>query len=103
MNESFISADETDSLCVGVYAILMNVVADLGAGDGDLSSIAPWYIVECGDRHRAHLNCITHLLSQIPYEEPPPREPVTIPERDKSNAFDDEGTLKGRNFVPGIF
>jgi len=64
---------------------------------------APWHIVECGDKHRAHLNCITHLLSKIPYEEPPPREPVTIPERDKSNAYDDVGALKGRNFIPTIY
>ena len=29
---------------------------------------APWWIVEAGDKKRARLNCISHLLSQIPYQ-----------------------------------
>jgi len=29
---------------------------------------APWYIVEADDKPSARLNCIAHLLSQIPYE-----------------------------------
>jgi len=41
---------------------------------------APWYIVEGNDKKRARLNCIAHLLDQIPYEEVH-REPVTLPER----------------------
>ena len=30
---------------------------------------APWWVVEAVDKKRARLNCIAHLLSQIPYEE----------------------------------
>jgi polyphosphate kinase len=30
---------------------------------------APWWIVEGIDKKRARLNCMTHLLGQIPYEE----------------------------------
>ena len=41
---------------------------------------APWYIVKGNDKKRARLNCISHLLSQIPYTEVP-YEPVTLPER----------------------
>lgn len=41
---------------------------------------APWYIVEGNDKKRARLNCIDHLLSQVPYEEVP-YEPVELPER----------------------
>lgn len=41
---------------------------------------APWYIVEGNDKKRARLNCIHHLLDQIPYEEIE-RQPVTLPER----------------------
>ena len=41
---------------------------------------APWYIVEGNDKKRARLNCIQHLLSQIPYEEVP-HQPVALPER----------------------
>jgi polyphosphate kinase len=28
---------------------------------------ARWWVVPAGDKKRARLNCITHLLSQIPY------------------------------------
>jgi polyphosphate kinase 2 len=41
---------------------------------------APWWVVEAVDKKRARLNCIAHLLSQIPYEEVP-RQPVTLPDR----------------------
>jgi polyphosphate kinase 2 len=41
---------------------------------------ARWWVVEAVDKKRARLNCIHHLLSQIPYEEIP-REPVVLPER----------------------
>ena len=41
---------------------------------------APWYIVEGNDKKRERLNCIAHLLSQIPYAEVP-HEPVELPER----------------------
>ena len=35
---------------------------------------APWYIVEGNDKKRARLNCIDHLLAQIPYEDVPHQE-----------------------------
>ena len=41
---------------------------------------APWYIVEANDKKRARLNCIAHLLDQVPYEEIP-QEPVSLPDR----------------------
>lgn len=41
---------------------------------------APWWIVEADDKKRARLNCITHLLSQLPYGEVE-RAPVKLPER----------------------
>ena len=41
---------------------------------------APWRIVHADDKKRARLNCIHHLLSQIPYDEVP-RSPVALPER----------------------
>ena len=30
---------------------------------------APWYTVEADDKRRARLNCISHLLAQIPYSD----------------------------------
>lgn len=44
------------------------------------SDIAPWWIVEADDKKRARLNCIAHLLDQIPYTEVE-RAPIALPER----------------------
>jgi polyphosphate kinase 2 len=41
---------------------------------------ARWWVVEADDKKRARLNCIHHLLSQIPYSEIP-IEPVALPKR----------------------
>ena len=41
---------------------------------------APWWIVEAVDKKRARLNCISHLLSQVPYQEVA-RQPVALPSR----------------------
>ena len=59
----------------------------------------PWYILNSDDKKRARLNCITHLLSLIPYKDVP-RPKIKLPDRSKKNAYDDQATLKGRNFVP---
>ncbi len=42
---------------------------------------APWWIVHGVDKKRARLNCIHHLLGQIPYK-PVPHAPVHIPPRE---------------------
>ena len=41
---------------------------------------ARWWIIEAVDKKKARLNCIHHLLSQIPYAEIE-REPVVLPAR----------------------
>jgi polyphosphate kinase len=41
---------------------------------------APWWVVEAVDKKRARLNCIAHLLDQIPYEDAP-KAPIELPER----------------------
>ena len=41
---------------------------------------SPWYVVPSNDQRRARLNCITHFLSLIPYEEVP-RTPIKFPKR----------------------
>ena len=41
---------------------------------------APWWIVEAVDKKRARLNCIHHLLTQIPYGSVA-HPPVILPER----------------------
>jgi len=63
---------------------------------------APWHILHSDDKKRARLNCISHLLSQIPYEKLP-REEIELPKRSKHHAYDDQETLKGRRFVPETY
>jgi polyphosphate kinase 2 len=63
------------------------------------SKHAPWNIVVSDDKKRARLNCISHLLSQIPYKKLP-REKIKLPDRSKKGAYDDQATLKGRRFIP---
>jgi polyphosphate kinase 2 len=60
---------------------------------------APWYIVPSDDKKRARLNCISHLLSLIPYDRVP-RKKVKLPKRSKKDAYDDQRTLEGRRFIP---
>ena len=60
---------------------------------------ARWFIVRSDDKKRARLNCITHLLSTIPYKKVP-REKIKLPKRSNKHAYDDQASLKGRHFVP---
>lgn len=41
---------------------------------------APWYVVNADIKRHARLNCISHLLSMIPYEDLTP-EPIELPPR----------------------
>ena len=40
---------------------------------------APWWIIDAVEKRRARLNCIRHLLEQVPHEDVP-REPVGLPD-----------------------
>jgi polyphosphate kinase len=60
---------------------------------------APWHILNSDDKKRARLNCIAHLLEQIPYKKLP-RPKIDLPKRSKKHEYDDQATLKGRRFVP---
>jgi polyphosphate kinase len=60
---------------------------------------APWHILRSDDKKRARLNCIRHILSQVPCKAVP-REPVKLPQRSLKGAYDDQASLRGRKFVP---
>ena len=47
---------------------------------------APWYVVESDVKKHARLNCISHLLSMIPYKDLTP-EPIVLPERADAGAY----------------
>jgi polyphosphate kinase 2 len=63
------------------------------------TKVAPWHVVRSDDKKRARLNCISHLLSLIPYRQAP-REEIKLPKVSKKGAYDDQASLKGRRFVP---
>jgi hypothetical protein len=62
------------------------------------SKHAPWHILRSDDKKRARLNCIAHLLKQIPYKAVP-QEKIELPKRSKKGAYNDQAALKGRTFV----
>jgi polyphosphate kinase 2 len=59
----------------------------------------PWTVVDNTDKRRGRLNCIAHLLDQIPYQIDEP-ESVKLPSRDKEQAYDDRAPMKKRSYVP---
>jgi polyphosphate kinase len=65
------------------------------------TSFAPWYIVNADDKRRARLNCISHLLSLISYEELN-SERVKLPKRQKPHGYSEPKNRK-YNVVPNLF
>ncbi len=61
---------------------------------------APWWVVNADDKRRARLNCISHLLSQIPYQDVS-REQMKLPPRQEKAGYV-RPPLKDQNFVPEI-
>lgn len=47
---------------------------------------APWWVVQGVDKKRARLNCISHLLQQMPYEESEAK-PIMLPPRERSEDY----------------
>jgi hypothetical protein len=62
---------------------------------------APWYVVDADDKRRSRLNCISHLLSMIPYEDviPPPLE---LPKR-RAAANYVRPPISDQTFVPSRY
>jgi polyphosphate kinase 2 len=64
------------------------------------TDIAPWYVVNGDDKRRARLNCISHLLSKLAYQDLP-REHVTLPERQPPEGYVEPEWR--RHVVPEIY
>jgi polyphosphate kinase 2 len=62
------------------------------------SKHAPWFIVRSDDKRKARLNCISHILSEIPAKNVK-RPKIKLPKRSNKGKYDDQSTLKGKNFV----
>jgi polyphosphate kinase len=59
---------------------------------------APWHLVRSDNKRKARLNCISHILSIIPYKKVP-REKVKLPKRSEKGRYDDQASLKKRRYV----
>jgi len=62
---------------------------------------APWFVVRADDKRSARLNCITHLLSQIPYQDLTPKPPK-LPQRPAPGAYI-RPPLEDQTFVPEVW
>ena len=59
---------------------------------------APWYVVPSDDKKRARLNCISHILSQIPYEDITPGH-IELPPREENKGYI-RPPMNEQTFVP---
>jgi len=63
---------------------------------------APWHIVRSDSKRHARLNCISHLLSVLPYKRINQPE-VRMAKRSTKHAYDDVATMKGRRWIPEAY
>ena len=59
---------------------------------------APWWVVEANDKERARLNCISHLLMTIPYEDTTPDQ-IVLPPRQVDKGYV-RPPIQSQHFVP---
>ncbi len=59
---------------------------------------APWYVVNADNKKKARLNCMSHLLSLIPYEDLTP-SPIKLPPRQKNKGYI-RPPITDQTFVP---
>jgi polyphosphate kinase len=59
---------------------------------------APWYVVDSGDKRRARINMIAHLLSTVAYHDVKPR-PLKLPRRPASQGYV-RAPRESQTFVP---
>jgi polyphosphate kinase 2 len=62
---------------------------------------SPWWVVDADDKKKARLNCIAHLLQQIPYKDMKPIE-IELPPRQPDTGYKRPRKSKQR-FVPSVY
>ena len=62
---------------------------------------APWYVVDADDKKRARLNCISHLLAEVPYEDLTPK-PIKLPPRRARRGYI-RPPISDQTFVPARY
>jgi polyphosphate kinase 2 len=63
--------------------------------------LTPWHVVNADDKKRARLNCIAHLLKQVPYHDMAPVE-LDLPPRQPDNGYK-RPKLSKQRFVPELY
>ncbi len=63
---------------------------------------SPWWVVNSDDKKRARLNCMSHLLSVIPYETVP-HEPFKLPPRKPASKGYVRPPIDSQTFVPDVY
>ena len=61
----------------------------------------PWYVVNADDKKKARLNCIAHLLRQIPYHDMTPVE-IEVPPRQEDTGYK-RPKKSNQRFVPEVY
>jgi polyphosphate kinase len=61
----------------------------------------PWFVVDADNKKRARLNCIAHLLGQIPYNDMRPIE-IEVPPRQEDTGYK-RPKKSTQRFVPEIY
>jgi len=65
------------------------------------TKISPWYVVEADDKRRSRLNCISHLLSIVPYQDIPVPEITLNPRKEHKGYI--RPPKNEQTFVPDIY
>jgi polyphosphate kinase len=65
------------------------------------TTISPWYVVNSDNKKKARLNCIAHLLSQIPYRDMTPVE-IELPPRQSESGYK-RPKFTNQHFVPELY
>ncbi|OGI09034.1 MAG: polyphosphate kinase 2 [Candidatus Margulisbacteria bacterium GWF2_35_9] len=63
---------------------------------------SPWFVVNADDKKKARLNCISHLLSIIPYEDLTPK-PIALEPRKKAPKDYKRPPFDSQRFIPEIY
>jgi polyphosphate kinase len=66
------------------------------------SKHAPWHVVRSEDKRRARLNCISHLLTMIPYKRIR-QEKVELPKRSDNGRYNDQAMLRKMTRIPELY
>jgi polyphosphate kinase 2 len=63
--------------------------------------LSPWNVVDANNKKKARLNCISHLLSKIPYKEIPPAKVKLSPRQDDDSYV--RPPKDNQHWVPAVY